>query len=65
MKIDDEVLIRILPRPDLRQKNNSSEGSHYANPVSYILGADSSVEHNKGLHFCHEGEVPVGGHRCG
>lgn len=23
------------------------------------------MEHNKSLHFCHEGEVPIGGHRCG
>lgn len=58
----------IDPNPSsarLEIRNNSSEGCHYADLVSYILGADSSMEHDKSLHFCHEGEVPVGGHRCG
>lgn len=68
MKIDDEVSIRVLPhneakccRPEITKK--TSVLNH--DPVSHILGADSSLEHNKSLHFCHEGEMPVGGHRCG
>lgn len=38
---------------------------HHARPVWHSLGADSSLEHNESLHFCHEGEMPVGGYRRG
>lgn len=70
MKIDDEVFIRVLPHnkakcPRLKMTTKSFSDLHHTDFVSHILGADSSLEHNKSFHFCHEGEMPVGGHRCG
>lgn len=69
MKIDDEVLMKCFLIIKLRAPvfllPKSILDLHHADPVSHILGADSSLEHNKSLHFCHEGEMFVGGYRCG
>lgn len=73
MKIDDEVVITDLPHD-----GRKTSGFHLFNyflqsfsmdslPAfcSHTPGAHCSLEHDKSLHLCHEGEMPVGGHGCG
>lgn len=63
MKIDDEVSSAPLSG-SFRLSEKIVLDLHRVDPVSCIVGADSSLEHNKSLHLRYEGEMPVRGYRC-
>lgn len=68
MKIDDEVLIQVLPKYEAecsRHEIRRNKWLYTTLVLFHVLGADSSVEHNKSLHLCHEGEMSAGGYGSG